>query len=122
MNYNLPKNLKTYTFFCEEVNDFVRLSRCKNLCPATYRKCWESKLRQDLELDCEVENEKLAEEYICCFSCGSENMVGMAFNRFMCLDCGSFKTFDKAEYKELMGEDYLEIDETCLSKMFKEIR
>lgn len=122
MNYNLPENLKTYTFFCEEVNDFVRLSRCKRLCPATYRKCWESKLRQDLELDCDVENEKQAEEYICCFSCGSENMVGMAFNRFMCLDCGSSATVDKAEYKELMGEDYLEIDETRLTEMFKQIR
>ena len=49
-------------------------------------------------------------------------MLGMAFNRFMCLDCGSSETFDKEEYKELMGEDYLEIDETRLSEMFKEIR
>ena len=122
MNYNLHENLKTYTFFCEEVNDFVRLSRCKRLCPATYRKCWESKLRQDLELDCDVENERQAEEYICCSHCCSKGVLGIAFNRFMCLDCSSFKTVDKAEYKELMGEDYLEIDETCLSKMFKEIR
>lgn len=121
MKYNLPKNLKNYSFFCEEIKDFVRLSKCKKLCPQTYRKCWENTLRQDLELDCNVENEKKAEKYICCSHCGSKGVLGIAFNRFMCLDCGAVSLFDAADYKELMGADYLEIDKASLLEMFKGI-
>lgn len=122
MKYNLPKNLKTYSFFCEETGEFVRYSRCKNLCPATYRKCWENALCADLELDCLVENEKRAEGYIACPDCGTGNIIGLAFNRFMCLDCGKVSLFDAADYKELMGEDYAEIDSARLAEMFRLIK
>lgn len=76
-------------------------------------------LRKDLQLDCDVENEQHFGKYVVCHKCGSGDVVGCGFNRFMCADCGAMMSYDQSDYKEIMSDEYLEIDEKELSKNLK---
>lgn len=122
MKYILPENLKTYPFPCDDCKDCVTYTRCKKHCPETYRSCWESNLCKDLQLDCDVENEQHFGKYVVCHKCGSGDVIGCGFNRFMCADCGATMSYDQSDYKEIMGDEYLEIDEKELSEKLKAIK
>lgn len=122
MKYELPEDLKTYKFFCEDKLNDVSLRSCKRNCPTHYRQCWEQRLRADLALDCTVENERNARGYVKCSKCGEICDVGLAFNRFLCSQCDSVEFCDVEEQKSLMGDDFEEIDEQELSDALKQVK
>ena len=122
MKYELPENLKTHYFACDEVRDLVTYRGCKRRCPDKHRQCWEEHLRADLALDCAVENERNARGFVKCSKCGAICDIGLAFNRFLCSKCDSVEECDAEEQKSLMGDAYEEIDEQELSDALKEIK
>ncbi len=121
MKYELPKDLKTYNFFCKDRLNDVSLRNCKRHCPDRYRQCWEQHLREDLEIDCAVENERKAERYVKCSVCGKP-CLGLAFNKFLCTDCGNVEYYDSEQQKALMGDAYVEISEQEISDVLKQIK
>ncbi len=122
MNYILPKDLKTYCFFCRFVNDAASYRRCKRRCPDNYRVCWEKNLREELEMDCAIENEYKVQGLVGCSNCGSVRGTDLLFNRFMCDDCGHIECCGVEKQKEILGDEYLSINEQELSAMFKQIK
>ncbi len=121
MKYELPKNLKRYSFFCEKALCRVNYEKCQQHCQGDYRHCWEKHLRKDLELDCAVDNERKAESYVTCSKCGKP-CTGLAFNRFLCNDCGNVEYYDAEHQKMLMGDAYAEIDKQKLNAAFSAIK
>ena len=121
MKYELPDDLKRYKFFCNDAFTGVNYNMCKRHCHSDFRHCWEQHLRHDLELDCQVDNERKAERYVKCSACG-EPCLSVAFNKYMCPDCGSVEYYDAEEQKALMGDAYAEIDEQELTDAFNTIK
>lgn len=78
-------------------------------------------MRNDLELDCTVDNERKAESYVTCSKCGKP-CTGLAFNKFLCTDCGNVEYCDAEQQKALMGDAYAEIDEQELLNLLKQIK
>lgn len=122
MKYELPEDLKTHRFFCEDKFNDVSLRSCKRNCPVNYRSCWEQHLRADLIQDCAIENEQNAESYVVCSKCGKHCDVGLAFNRYLCSACDNVEELDDEDRKALMGNDFLEIDEQELSEALSQIK
>ncbi len=123
MKYEVPENLKRHYFGCEKQLDLVTYHGCKRRCKnIDCRACWEQHLRADLALDCAVENEKKAERFVTCSICGSKSITGLAFDRFLCNDCGHYEFCSADYYKEIMGNEYVTIDEQELSALLKQIK
>ena len=121
MKYELPDDLKRYKLFCNDAFTGVNYNMCKRHCHSDFRHCWEQHLRRDLELDCQVDNERKAERYVKCSTCG-KTCLGIAFNKFLCPDCGNVEYYDAEGQKALMGDAYAEIDEQELSDAFNAIK
>ncbi len=119
MKYELPEDLKTYKFFCEDKLNDVSFRSCERNCPNSYRQCWEGRLRADLALDCAVDNERKARTYVRCSHCGAICDVGLLHNRFLCNACGNVEYCDSEQQKSLMGDAFAEIDEQELSDALK---
>ncbi len=122
MNYELPKDLKLYTFFCDYAREIASYRRCKRRCPDTYRACWEKYLRKDLALDCAIDNERKVQGRIICSNCGGRCDTDLLFNRFMCDTCGFVESCGAEQQKEILGDAYITIDEQELSDAFKQIK
>ncbi len=120
MKYELPKDLKHYRFFCNNAFTEVSYNTCKHHCPGDFSHCWEQHLRKDLALDCQVDNERKAERCVKCSVCGKP-CTGLAFNKYLCTDCGNVEYYDPEQQKSLMGDAYAEIDEQKLNDAFKAI-
>lgn len=120
MKYELPKDLKRYKFFCADALLLVDYMNCKKHCHSDYRHCWEQHLRKDLVCDCAVSNERKAELYVKCPTCGS-HCTGLAFNRYLCSNCGNVEYYDAEQQKILMGNDYVEIDEQELANVLRQV-
>lgn len=116
MKYELPENLKTHVFFCEKARDIASYRRCKKRCPNTYRECWERHLREDLFRDCAIENEMSVVGRVRCAACGAICDIHFPPNRFMCSECDHMEYSDAEDQKQILGDDYLEIDEEELSE------
>ncbi len=122
MKYELPENLKLHYFSCFEKRREVSYRVCKRLCPDTYRDCWEKRLREDLALDCAVDNERKVQGRAICSNCGEVCDIDLLFNRFMCDACGHIEYCGAEQQKELLGDDYVLIDERELSDVLKQIK
>ena len=122
MKYNLPWDLKLHYFYCEKFLAAGSYRICKRRCPQTYRQCWERHLREDLATDCAIDNERKARSYVTCYNCGSICDIGTGFNRFLCDNCGAVVTCELEEQKELMGDEYIEIDQNELNEALKAIK
>ncbi len=122
MKYELPENLKLHYFECEEKQRLTSYGGCKRRCPTTYRACWEKHLREDLALDCAIENEYNARKYVKCSKCGASCDIGLAFDTFLCSKCGNAEYCDADEQKILMGDEYVFIDEEDLSSALDKIK
>ena len=122
MNYELPDNLKTYIFFCENAMDIASYRRCKKRCPDTYRECWKRHLREDLRRDCEIENEFKVAGHVRCYKCGDICDIHFPPNRFMCDKCDCIVYCGTEEQKQLLGDDFLELDERELSDALAPIK
>lgn len=126
MRYELPKSLKRHSFWCNEVKDFVNFNKCTNYCSKSNeeenQKCWENSLRKDLIMDCDITNEKNAEDYAICPSCQSDDIVSCAFNSFLCSQCGAIFSLDREAQKQCLGELYLEINDEALNVMYNKIK
>lgn len=121
MKYELPKNLKIYEFFCSDALRRVNYEECKQHCHDDFRHCREQHLRKDLELDYQVDNERKAESHVTCSQCGRP-CTGLAFNKYLCTDCGNVEYYDAEQQKVLMGDAYAEIDEQELDNVFNAIK
>lgn len=121
MKYELPDDLKRYKFFCSDTFTAVNYNSCKRHCHSDFRHCWEHHLRRDLELDCQVDNERKAERYVKCPICG-KHCLSVAFNQYMCPDCDYVESCDAAGQKSVMGDAYQEIDEQELNYAFNAIK
>ena len=121
MKYELPENLRTYAFFCEKARDIVSYRRCKKRCPNKYSECWERHLREDLFRDCAIENKMSVAGRVRCSACGAICDIHFPPNRFM-------SEYDHMEYcdaeyrKQILGDDYFEIDEEELSEALAGIK
>ncbi len=122
MKYELSENLKLHYFSCFEKRREVSYRVCKRLCPNTYRDCWEKRLREDLALDCAIDNERKVQGRVICSNCGGVCDIDLLFNRFMCDVCGHIEYCDAEKQKEILGDDYVSIDERELSDMLKQIK
>lgn len=122
MKYQLPKNLKNYRFFCEEFFAHSTYQSCKKLCSERYKTCWERMVRKDLAMDCAVENEIRVRKFLTCPKCGGHRLDGILLNRFLCADCDLMMSCAPDEQKELMGDEYLEIDAKELDEAFSLIK
>ena len=71
-------------------------------------------MRKDLKLDCQVDNEHKVERYVKYSACG-EPCLSVAFNKYMCPDCGHVEYYAAEGQKALMGDAYKEIDEQELN-------
>lgn len=94
MKYELPKDLKTYKFFCTDKLNDVSFRSYKRNCPNNFRHCWAQHLRADLAFDCAVESERKAESYVTCSQCGAICNVGLSHNRIFCDLCGNVEYCD----------------------------
>ncbi len=121
MKYELPNDLKLHHFDCNKVPNLATYRVCKRTCPTTYRECWERRLREDLALDCALDNERKAREFVKCSNCGAICGIGLAFNRFLCDECGNAEYCDADELKNIMGDEYISIDEQELSIALQKI-
>ena len=72
--------------------------------------------------DCAIDNERKARSYVTCYKCGSICDIGTGFNRFLCYNCGAVVTCEPEEQKELMGDEYIEIDQKELNEALKAIK
>ncbi len=122
MKYELPNNLKLHYFLCEEKQRPMSYGGCKRRCPNTYRECWERHLRQDLALDCAVDNERKAREFVKCSKCGDICDTGLAFDRFLCSKCDNVEYCNADAQKTIMGDEYISIDEQELSTLLEKIK
>lgn len=128
MEYELPKSIKRHSFWCEAIKDFTNFSGCTKGClawkktEASCLDCWEKNLRADLLMDCAVTNEHNAEDYAVCPKCASDNVVGCAFNSFLCVDCGEVFELDKDGQKGCLGEQYQEVNTDVLNALIKKAR
>ncbi len=122
MKYELPENLKLHYFSCFEKRKEVSYRVCKRLCPDTYRACWEKHLREDLALDCAIDNERKVQGRVVCSNCGGRCDIDLLFNRFMCDTCGFVESCGVEQQKEILGDAYITIDEQELSDAFKQIK
>lgn len=122
MKYELPDDLKRHYFPCDKAQTLTTYRGCKRRCPDTFRQCWEQHLREDLDRDCAVENERKARSYVTCSHCGVICDIGLEYDRFLCPHCGNSEYCDADNQKELMGDRYLEICESELNNTLKLIR
>ncbi len=122
MKYELPENLKLHYFSCFEKRREVSYRVCKRLCSDTYRDCWEKRLREDLALDCAIDNERMIQRRVICSNCGGRCDIDLLFNRFMCDACGFVESCGAEQQKEILGDVYITIDEQELSDAFKQIK
>ncbi len=122
MKYELPENLKLHYFSCFEKRREVSYRVCKQLCPDTYRDCWEKRLREDLALDCAIDNERKVQGRVICSNCGEVCDIDLLFSRFMCDACGHIEYCGAEQQKEILDDDYISIDERELSDMLKQIK
>ncbi len=109
MKYELPENVKLYHFDCNKVPNLATYRVCKRTCPTTYRECWERHLREDLALDCAVDNERKAREFVKCSKCGDICDIGLAFDRFLCSKCDNVEYCNADEQKAIMGDEYISL-------------
>lgn len=79
-------------------------------------------MRKDLHRDCAIENETKARRFVTCPVCGECCDIGLLFNRFGCSKCGATVYCGADEQKELMGKEYLEIDEQELCDVLKRVK
>lgn len=121
MKYELPDDLKRYKFFCSNALACVIYNSCKRHCHSDFRHCWGQHLRQDLELDCQVDNERKVERHVKCSACG-KTCLGIAFNKFLCPDCGKVEYYDTEGQQALMSDACAEIDEQELNGAFNAIK
>lgn len=122
MKYTLPKDLKQYQLRCLRTNISTKYKECIKSCKqADVLDCWKKSVVKDLIMDCDVENERNSEGYIVCPSCKSKDIVGCCFNTYLCATCGKSFVMYKDEYKELMGDDYLEVDMDELNTLLNKI-
>ena len=61
-------------------------------------------------MDCDINNEQKAEGFAKCDKCKSNNIVGCAFDSYICTSCGNIFGLSKEEQKKILGEHYEEID------------
>ena len=78
-------------------------------------------MRKDLELDCDVDNERKTERFVKCPICG-KTCLDIAFNKFLCPDCGNVEYYDAEGQKTLISDAYAEIDEQELNDAFNAIK
>ena len=111
IKYELPRNIKRQSFGCSKIEYVSNYSNCQNCRVAKDKKeCWAKHLLEDLQMDCDINNEQKAENYVKCSKCKSERIVGCAFNNYMCSSCGYVFSMSKEEQKNVLGEHYEEID------------
>ena len=101
MKYELPDDLKRYKFFCSDVLPSVTYNSCKRHCHSDFRHCWEQHLRKNLELDCQVDNERKTERFVKCSARGKA-CLGIAFNKLLCPDCNNVEYYDAEMQKSLI--------------------
>lgn len=123
MKYYLPEDLKRYLFVCDREMDMTTYRGCKRRChKEDCRQCWEQHLRKDLHRDCAIDNETKARRFVTCPVCGERCNIGLLFNRFGCSKCGATVYCGADDQKQLMGDDYLEIDELELANALIQIK
>lgn len=121
MKHELPDDLNRKKFFCSDALAGVTYNNCKCHCHSDFRHCWEQHLRRDLELDCQVDNERKAERYVKGSACG-KTCLSVALNKFLCHAFGNVEYYDAEGPKVLMGNAYAEIDEKELNDAFNAIK
>ncbi len=125
MKYDLPKSIKRHSFWCNKIQDFANFNKCSKLCrvcKSNNLNCWETMVKRDLTLDCDVTNERNAEYSAICPKCQSDDIVGCAFNEFLCAACGAVFTLDKEQQKQCLGDNYQELDTDELDAVIKKAR
>ena len=122
MKYEIADGVKEHNFWCVGRMNFTNYRKCKRYCKCYSLECWKRKLMDDLKTDCHVENETNAEGYLTCPSCGKKSILSAGRDKYFCFDCGFGFSLDDDERREVMGDDFVELDEKDVARQLREIR
>ena len=86
------------------------------------RECWERHLREDLFRGCAIENVMSVAGRVGCSACGAVCDIYFPVNRFLCSECDHMEYCDAEDQKQILDDDYFEIDEEELSEVLAAIK
>lgn len=142
MKYPIPKDLDTICFWCNKTTSLTNLNKCNLVCPVkNIQLCWEKHIKDYLINDCNSENQHKYNEIITattyCNKCGSSNikfcdkLIEETYSNnnlistndvFYCYECQEYFNNCLDSPENVLGDNYLQLEEKDLLKLFKSLR